>query len=310
MLDVVIGLSVIYLLLSVVCSAVNELLASLLNGRGKHLERGVAQLIGDPKLQQDFYSHPMIKALGDGKRLPSYIPSSTFASVLVDVIAPAWADWTRTGPQIAERIDRLPDGSALRHTLNLFMDRVGADVDKLHREIETWFDQAMARVSGWYKRTAQVTLLVIALVVVVAANADTLRLTRVLSTNPAQRAALVSYAQSLVTHPPSGIAPAAGEGAPAGATRDSAVATAAAIDSAAAHLVGAIGRVESLGLPLGWTRPPASLPEGINIAIGLLISTFAVGLGSPFWFDVLGRLVNVRAAGPQPRAVPQPAEGK
>jgi hypothetical protein len=33
---------------------------------------------------------------------------------------------------------------------------------------------------------------------------------------------------------------------------------------------------------------------------GLLVTTFAVALGAPFWFDVLNKISNLRAAGKRP----------
>jgi hypothetical protein len=35
---------------------------------------------------------------------------------------------------------------------------------------------------------------------------------------------------------------------------------------------------------------------------GLVVTTFAVALGAPFWFDVLNRLSNLRAAGKRPES--------
>jgi hypothetical protein len=33
---------------------------------------------------------------------------------------------------------------------------------------------------------------------------------------------------------------------------------------------------------------------------GILVSCFAISLGSGFWFDILSKLVNLRAAGKKP----------
>jgi hypothetical protein len=34
--------------------------------------------------------------------------------------------------------------------------------------------------------------------------------------------------------------------------------------------------------------------------LGLIITTVAILLGAPFWFDVLGTIVNVRSVGTKP----------
>ncbi|HEY5074974.1 MAG TPA: hypothetical protein VII34_09785, partial [Pyrinomonadaceae bacterium] len=85
-LDVVIGLVVIYLQLSLVCTAVHELIASGFKKRAKELERGLGQLLSNPQLVAKFYSHPLIKGLRPDGRKPSYIPSPTFAVALMDIV--------------------------------------------------------------------------------------------------------------------------------------------------------------------------------------------------------------------------------
>jgi hypothetical protein len=48
MLEVAIGVVFIYILLSLVCSAINEGIASVLNQRGKNLFEGIKNLLNDP----------------------------------------------------------------------------------------------------------------------------------------------------------------------------------------------------------------------------------------------------------------------
>ena len=50
--------------------------------------------------------------------------------------------------------------------------------------VEQWFDDAMARVSGWYKRTTQAVLLVIAILLTISVNADTLTIAGTLWRDP------------------------------------------------------------------------------------------------------------------------------
>ena len=86
-LDVAIGLSFVYLLLALICSAVNEAIAGAFKTRAKVLEEGVTRMLGDPQVKSLVYQHPLIKALSprDDKTLPSYIDSRKFALALMDV---------------------------------------------------------------------------------------------------------------------------------------------------------------------------------------------------------------------------------
>jgi hypothetical protein len=56
----------------------------------------------------------------------------------------------------------------------------------------------------------------------------------------------------------------------------------------------------SAGFQLGWKEYPEGFDEYLTKAVGLLISIFAVSLGAPFWFDVLQKFMQIRAAGATP----------
>jgi hypothetical protein len=106
-LDVAIGLVFLYLLLSLLCTSINEFIESLLKNRSKDLERGLRELLGDPQgtgLVQKLYQHPLISSLfrndykPGGANLPSYLPSRQFALALLDIVRPANAMGLGTPP--------------------------------------------------------------------------------------------------------------------------------------------------------------------------------------------------------------------
>ena len=108
-LDVAIGLIFVYLLLSLVCTAISEIIEAKLKMRAVDLERGIRELLrnkDDLGLVQKFYEHPLIFSLfvgsydpgkvdaktqryAKGSNLPSYIPSRNFALALMDLMLPA-----------------------------------------------------------------------------------------------------------------------------------------------------------------------------------------------------------------------------
>src|SRR5258705_321580 len=96
MLDVLIGLVVVYLLLSLMCSAIRESIAGILGARSKLLALGIRELLhNDDPLIRAVYAHPQIWSLYRGdydsavksNKLPSYIPSRSFAMTLLDLAA-------------------------------------------------------------------------------------------------------------------------------------------------------------------------------------------------------------------------------
>jgi hypothetical protein len=70
----------------------------------------------------------------------------------------------------------------------------------------------------------------------------------------------------------------------------------------------AVTELNELGLPVGWssTAWPGWDPFlGLHL-FGILMVGVAASFGAPFWFDVLNRFVNLRAAGrPPPTAAEQ-----
>ena len=65
-LEVAVGIGFLYLLLSLVCSAMTEGIARAFAMRAGTLRSGVRNLLGDPGgkgLAKDFYNHPLVKGL-------------------------------------------------------------------------------------------------------------------------------------------------------------------------------------------------------------------------------------------------------
>ncbi len=95
-LEVAIGVVFIYLLLSLICTALNEGISSLINKRGKNLFEGVKNLLNDPEftgLAQQVYHHGLVDGLSQNasdpkvpNRLPSYMHSNNFSLALLDIL--------------------------------------------------------------------------------------------------------------------------------------------------------------------------------------------------------------------------------
>lgn len=290
-LEVATGLAYLYLLLSLICMVLNEWIAGALALRAKTLEIGMRNLLDDPgtELAAKVYAHPLVNGLGRrGLRLPSYISSRTFASALLDIVAPA--DPT-TGPrsltETRSLVSQLPPGHA-RDALLALIDQAGGDLAKARANIEHWFDDAMDRVSGWYKRKAQVIVACLGLGVSILLNADTLAIANSLGRDPQLVALVGGAAQEIVKQP----LPANGKPA----------------EKRIAEIQSALQQVR---LPIGWSlvpgdarRVPSGLWEWLGKILGLVFTGLAVSLGAPFWFDALGKLVGLRASGPPPKAQP------
>jgi hypothetical protein len=304
MLDVAIGMAFVFLLISLLCSAIVEAAEAILKRRAKDLETGIRELLRDDALVTKVYNHPLINGLfkGDykpgGKNLPSYVPSRSFALAIMDlVISPDTSQHAgvigAAAPQ-AKTIAMPPlTGAAgqAQHAVLTLVNAASGDAQKARENIEFWFDTAMDRTSGWYKRRAQRSLFVIGLLVAIGLNVDTVRILRELMTNKAKREAVVAIATNYAKQP-------------APQTTD-----------ITQQITTANDELGMLGLPLGWPPCPKCdqrklkindpcwrncWMRNINHAGGLtifgwLLTAFAVCLGAPFWFDVLNKFIVVRS---------------
>lgn len=95
-LDVAVGMIFVYLFLSLICTSINEAIASFFNTRGRNLLEGVKNLLNDQNfsgLAKAVYDHGLVTSLsrnasdpGKDNILPSYIPSKTFALSMIDIL--------------------------------------------------------------------------------------------------------------------------------------------------------------------------------------------------------------------------------
>ncbi|MGB8771910.1 MAG: hypothetical protein WCC92_20010, partial [Candidatus Korobacteraceae bacterium] len=192
-LDIAIGISFIYLLMALVCSTVNEAIAGAINSRGKTLAKGIGALLHDPALKKQLFAHPLIQGIeGENDRFPSYIASNKFALALMDILT--GPDAAASNPEALRKgVDSL-ENSAAKTALTAVLQNPQFKTDQ--ERLAAWYDQGMNRVSGWYRRTSQIRIYVLAAAVTLLMNADTLKILKTLWNNPTMSALLLEEAQA------------------------------------------------------------------------------------------------------------------
>ena len=307
MLEVFIGTVFVFLLVSIICSTIREVLEARFKTRAAYLEQGIRQLLhdsGGAGLTTALYTHPLIEGLftgsytpttvtkpqrllAKGSELPSYIPSRNFALALMDIAA--------RGP-ITDVISGDPDGpsltiDAMRRGVTALdnpavqrivlgaIDTARGDIGQVQAALEAWFESGMDRVSGWYKRSTSWIVFWIGLAVALLLNINTLTIVDYLYRNDAARSVVVAQATA--------------------AAKDSTILNKSYTQARAA--------LDSIQLPIGWDngwQHPAT-PRGgalgtlwngwIYPALGLLLTALAATMGAPFWFDILNKASVVRS---------------
>lgn len=287
-LDVALALVLILLFVSLVATAVLEAIEAILKLRARDLERGIRELLRegpDGGLAEELYKHPLVFSLfrGDyrrkdspfsGMNLPSYIPPANFADALLAICfgdgAPLSGDELRAG------VDKVSNPH-VRAVLLSAVDRAGGDALRVRKAVEDWYNSAMDRVSGWYKRRAQVILFMIGVGAAATFNLDVFTLGIRLLEDQALRESFVALAERT-----------GGEGTedPPGLARLQA-------------------ELRALGAPVGWFPPPQRVCETgacripisgwFTMISGWVVVGFATTLGAPFWFDLLNKFMVIRS---------------
>ncbi len=290
-LEVGIGITFIYLFLSLIGTAINEFISGVFKLRSKNLEEGIRSILNDPDgkgLSKEFYDHPLVKGLAKDKRKPSYISSRVFAIALMDIIAPVKTDGEiNTFTKVRESVSKIKQDE-LKKAIMIHLNEAENDIKKARQNIEKWFDEVMERVSGWYKRKSQWIILGFAVTVTIIFNVDTIQITSNLYHDATLRAGLVAAAEGIAKEP---LSEHYGD-------------TKGKIKEINAEL-------DRLKFPFGWhmlsqdkEKSQKGLPDntlGWLVKIfGWIMTAFALSLGAPFWFDMLNKFTNIRSAGKKP----------
>jgi hypothetical protein len=295
--DIAIGLVLMYLVLSLMGTVINEYVATVLKLRASTLKSAITSIIDNENLRNDFYNNGVVdgtsKALGTH---PSYLSGQAFAMAIVGSV-----DQTKSLPtfdDVKAAVQALPDCN-IRDVLLAQITKANGNLDALHKGIADYFDSAMDRISGIYKRYLKRITLGVGIVIVFALNADSIKVGVALWSDSSLRAQIVQTANDFQkNNKPATPAPA-----------DNATVTGESTVAFAKKLENLDSTVRPL--PIGWKASDLVSPwssAGISFwllkIIGLAITALAMTLGAPFWFDTLSKFMNVRGSGQKPDPTP------
>jgi hypothetical protein len=296
----------VYLLMSIIVTAVNELVASALNLRGKDLRAGLFSLVQNPSVAARLLDHPLVRSLRKGNRLPSYIPPGMLSLALLDTVTSGQA-----GGDLVARLKASVQGNTpLERVLRLILEDARDDIEKVKQAVAAWFDDAMDRVSGWYRRRMQWMSLGLALIATVALNVDSLALASQLWREPALRSAVTAQAAAYVQQVESEAARQRAEEEKAG-PKGGPPAPPPLLpydvtgETSQERLEDTIAELKATGLAIGWANETGGWAAAVRSHwLGWLFTAWAPSLGAPFWFDLLKRIMSIRSAGRSPQEKP------
>lgn len=305
-LETAIGLATLFFILATAASGICEVISRWFSKRSKDLERNIGALLSGVDVKKaknegkQAENQDALNAVKNtsvwraaeaaaGRSLflrkskgPSYLSAKAFADAVIEHIS------------TVEPRDRNHVSASWPKNLD---DRLTAmvaegrdDLLEVKAGLEKWFDEAMARAEGSYKRWATLVLFFIGLLLAGVGNVSTIDAAQHLWADPVARAAVTQAAEKYVAD---------------ASTKP----TPASVDDA-------VMVVAKVGFPVGWNAKAKAVWVGgserkvfhswsdtwaqLWIVVGWILTALLVMLGGPFWFDLLTRLVALRGSGAKP----------
>ena len=358
-LNLAVTLAFTYLIFSIMASTIHEIINSITNMRGKKLLKSLKELYSDENVKQglrkweDFYNEciltsPFIESLRQKKlftnniRHPSYIPSKNFSQAIYSILINDSFDFRESDlKNIIEENKNLPD--QLKTTLITFLNEAKGDTDRFLKNIETFYENAMIRSSGEFKRYTQVWMFILGLIIAISLNVDSVYITEKLLGNKEKLELTANQIESQMNAINSMYKKFALSDSLLIKTSellstDSANTSKANRDSISVKLKEIQEQYALLKsapvIPIGYDtlnyffsdKDPAFekiilnsdttiiyksvIPERIPKILGWLITTLAIYLGAPFWFEMINKFINLRGTGKKPEEFENPAKDK
>ncbi len=233
-LDVFIGMVLIYFLYSLLASIMAELLSAWIGMRARMLRQGIDNILNDVQtgvLKTDlfrwlkdifmvedngfkfttagkFYEEPNIKYLakpGDQawyslrNRKPSYISKENFVITVLNMFSNRGrgiSEWEKIKFAIETNAMHLD-----QETHQMFVNLVNRSNDKFEDFVallQNHFEETMDRVNGWYKRKIGLFIFIIGFFACILFNVDSIEIAKILVENKNIRTELADYAGVIV----------------------------------------------------------------------------------------------------------------
>lgn len=333
-IDLVVGMIFIFFLLSLISSSAVEMILTGFKLRAKILSRWLLHIfdktITQPDgtkltLGQSIMDHCSVTALSKEGKATSYIDAKNFTSALLEKITFDPQNPKSIAKNIDDFIHSIQNSSSLstefqrvlliyaneaKDTYRSISDKTASEIDLFRSKVENWYDSSMDRITGKLKgKYSRPFTLLIAFIITVCLNADSIAISKYLYSNPEARAKIVAHAYEAAGNDTFRQQVNRMRMAPAGSATDSSLTMNQVRDTIQKKLEDINKAKGSLDeeIPLTWKKDELkgedntySVRRIFSKVTGLLVTILAIMIGAPFWFDLLNKISNVRGAGPKP----------
>jgi hypothetical protein len=280
-LEVAVGLIVVYYVLGSIVSLITQMINESLETRGVTLERYLKRIAGDKVI--DLTTLPQMKALRpirfkswlsvfgavtEPKKLEK-IPVATLVDAYFDMVG-LTGDKELGLLQLAELVDKLPDSEGKLAFINWINQGV-TNINDLRARTTAYFTGMLDQAAATFKANARSIVILLSIGITILFGTDSIQLARDLWTNAELRAIAAAQADAMVAQ-----------------------------EGVNADLTGLVEDLSALSMKIGWWRQFETLPVtatawdwiqfGLLKVAGLAITAAAVSQGSSFWYDLLKKL--------------------
>lgn len=324
-LDLIAGIIFIYFLLSLINNSLVELIFSWRKTRAKDLGKWIITIFskGNHDFAYSIMNHPLLTGASEKNKSSSYMESKSFAIALVDLfmnrdtfkkdnekpLLVNLKESIKTHPNLPEEIKSLFLQFIERTNLEKNVNNSINELSHFESQITNWFDSSMNRLMGQLKRSSMIITFVFGIIISFGLNIDSIALAKYLYNNPEANAKLAAAAYQEASdstmyknyiHLKENLND---------SLRNNVDSMMADIQTTKKNVNTALGAI-SLGIPIGWTDTDCKLAfesfgNFISKLGGLLMTVLAMLLGAPFWFEVLGKIANLRSS-LKPKDTPTP----
>jgi hypothetical protein len=297
-LEVVIGLVLVYYVLGAIVSTITQIINESLETRGVALESYLKKIAGDKTV--DLTNLPQVRALrpiryanwwnvfgaGTEEKRVEKIPVNTLVSAFFDLGGLSCKD-SFPPDELMATLNQLPESEAKQAMLHWAGQGV-TKLDDLRDRASAYFDGILFQAQATFKARARSIVIILSLLVTLILGTDTVQIAKDLWNDAGLRAAVAQQALA-VTAPqgdiqnPNNLLPNLGTLLPL-----------------------RFGWWQTQGFAAGTTTPNMLSFVALKI-LGLLLTAIAVSQGSSFWYDVLKKLTG--QSGQQPVAAGDAGEG-
>lgn len=333
-LDLIAGMIFIYFLLSLVNNSLVELIFSLTRTRANLLQKWIVltftngeyknsairifSKLPHTEFTQNLVNHPLLNGLSSIGKSTAYMDSKKFASALLQIISdniPLVSSGNMPLSNIQAAIygnTYLPE--TIKQTLLYFTSKTEIELaineklnvlEHIENQIANWFDDSMQRISGQLKKWSQLITFLVACCTAIVFNVDSISIAKYLYNNPEanKQLAMVAYKEAndsayyksfeQLSISIQDTTMEANDSMALAHIKENVQKTKANMDSVVSTL--------SLSIPIGWNANEKKVFANCDAATltkigGFLVTIFAICLGAPFWFDVLGKIANLRSS--------------